>query len=151
MASIFAQDPIYITIQEVKDSTKKTAITLLSDTDIKILIYKAQKSIDNYIVGYWKPFVSWQSFIFPIDIDWVSTIPADIKEACLYCVEQIYENGDTVKNFWNSLNVLKEKTGDHEIIYESSKEESEVVKSWIPEVAETILENYKQSFFNLVA
>ena len=49
MTSIFLREPTYITVQQVKDSTQKPAIALLSDDEIKKLICKAEDTIDTYI------------------------------------------------------------------------------------------------------
>ena len=66
MTNIFAQDPVYITIQELKDSTSKSEIGALNDEEIKELIYKAELIIDDYIVTFWEKFEETQPFIFPI-------------------------------------------------------------------------------------
>jgi len=49
MANIFLNEPVYITAQQVKDSTSKPAIISLTDDEIKVLIYKAQREVDSYL------------------------------------------------------------------------------------------------------
>ena len=51
MANIFNTDIYYITETEVKDTTTKTDLQALTDEEVKILISKAEKSVDNYL-GY---------------------------------------------------------------------------------------------------
>jgi hypothetical protein len=47
--NIFDKDIKYITPQEVKDSTLKADLRLLSDDEVKLLISKAEDIINNYI------------------------------------------------------------------------------------------------------
>jgi hypothetical protein len=49
MANIFDTDISYITEQEVKESTNKASLKILDDEDVKILISKAEKNINNYV------------------------------------------------------------------------------------------------------
>jgi hypothetical protein len=59
MASIFQKVPVYITAQEVIDSTSKPALALLTVAEIEVLIYKAQREVDAYLVATFRPaFVS---------------------------------------------------------------------------------------------
>jgi len=85
MANIFASQNIsYITVEEVKSSTVKSDLINLTDDEIKILIVRSEKVINNYI-GY------------TIDITTAETDTIqDIKIATLYVVEQIFENGDNI-------------------------------------------------------
>lgn len=94
MASIFEKDPIYITVTEAKDSSS-VLNALPSDGKVKEFIYKAQKIIDAYIVKYWVKTVSTQEFIFPVNGD--TTIPSDIKEACVLIAEHL-SKWDPFKN-----------------------------------------------------
>lgn len=156
MASIFLKTPVYITVQEVKDSTTKTWLIALSDDNIKILITKAQEMVDNYIISYWTKFDESQTLIFPIDVDWVSTIPEDIKIATFYTVEQIFENWDTIKGSvtttWTWA-ISSEKTWDRTITYDvgtSTTEISNTAALWLPNEALIILKKYRQTFIKNV-
>lgn len=152
MTSIFLREPTYITVQQVKDSTKKPAIALLSDDEIKKLICKAEDTIDTYIWSYWTPFNENQILIFPINIDWISTIPRDITVATLYTLEQIYTSWDiisSVNTAWGA--VLQEKTWDRTIVYRESKTSNNTLAiMWIPTQAMVLLKKYKQLFFKQV-
>lgn len=153
MASIFLKTPVYITAEEVKDTTTKTGLLALSDDSIKILITKAQEMVDNYIISYWKKFDEGQSYIFPVDINWISTLPEDIKIATFYCVEQIFENGDTIK--WSVTTtwtwaISSERTWDRTISYDvwtSTTEISNTAALWLPNEAIQILKKYRKTFY----
>jgi len=49
MTNLFLREPTYITVTEIKDSTSNSDLQNLSDDEIKILISKAEDTIDNYI------------------------------------------------------------------------------------------------------
>lgn len=143
MTSIFLKDPIYITIQEVKDSTTKTSLQNETDDNIKILINKAQQNIDKYIKMYWIPEVSTQETIFPIQKDW---IPEDVKIATFYTVEQIYENGDTISWAKQTWAIKSEKTWDRSITYEVWTAWNTYKLLWLPLEAINLLKKYKLTF-----
>jgi len=143
MASIFLQDPIYITVQQVKDSTSKSWLASESDDNISILIYKAEKQIDNYLqCAIYKKFVSTQELFFPVldPEDDSSLLPSDITEACLYVVEQLYINWDTI-SAWNGWAIKKEVMWPHTVEYVT---ESEIDS--IPNDAQLLLDNWKNIF-----
>jgi hypothetical protein len=80
MTSIFLQEPRYITVKEVMDSTEKPKIALLNDDDIKVLIYKSELAIDKYMN-------------FKADVEAMTEYEEqDYKIATLYCVEQVFTN-----------------------------------------------------------
>lgn len=146
MANLFLQEPIYISVQDYKDSTSKD-ITSLTDDDIKVLIYKAQKIIDNYIWSYWVKFDSEQDFIFPIDNNGVSEIPQDIKLSSVMICDQLLVNWDTI-NWYEAWQVLQEKTWDRQITY--AENDNSLFINEIPYQARVYLDNYKQVFFKKV-
>lgn len=134
MANIFLAQPInYITIQEVRYSTSKPAIALLSDDDIKILIVKAEIVVNEY-VGY--------SIV-------VADEPADVlldrKMATLYCVEQIYTNGDVIAK--QTQHVTSERTGDRAVSYSDVR--MDIMKG-LADSAKMILDNYRRNFYRQV-
>ncbi|HPO05594.1 MAG TPA: hypothetical protein PLQ36_00625 [Candidatus Gracilibacteria bacterium] len=140
--NIFVKDPVYISLQDLKDSTSKEGIKGLTDDELKVFITKAQIAIDNYIVSYGEKYVSTQDNIFPIKDELVdSLVPSDITYATLLVVEQLYENGDTVAP--TSQAIKSESAGDRSITYQDG---TYIVKE-IPDQAMTLLNNYKQNFF----
>lgn len=152
MANIFWWTAVYISVQEVKDTTNKAWIIALTDWEIQELIYKAQYRIDNYIGSYWTPYNEEQEFIFPVkNADWNSEIPKDVKIATFYVVEQIYENGDTIQ--WSTITwtwaITSERVWDRSISYDvwTATNTNWLVSQWIPNEALSILKKYKEVFF----
>lgn len=135
MANIFASQNIsYITVEEVKSSTVKSDLINLTDDEIKILIVRSEKVINNYI-GY------------TIDITTATndTIQ-DIKIATLYVVEQLFENADNIAMQTDS--VKSESTGDRSVTYENNSDDNIVI--WIPDVSKLILSQYRKIFYRQV-
>jgi len=135
MANIFLSQTIsYISIQEVKDSTSKPAIALLSNDAVKILIVKAEKAINDY-VGY------------SIDVSEVDaeTIQ-DWKMATLYVVEQIYENADMIAT--QTDKVQSESTGDRSVTYATDSSKQTVLG--IPQNSIDLLVAYRKNFYRQV-
>ena len=88
MVNLFIQEPIYITIQELKDSSNNQDIKLsTNDDNLKILISKAQDVIDYIIWDYWIKLLSTQNNIFPEKTLWV---PLNIKKACILLCDNMY-------------------------------------------------------------
>ena len=144
MASIFLQDPIYITVQQVIDSTSKAWLASLPSDDIKQLIYMAQREIDMYIVNTFRPkFDSSQEFLFPVLNDELSYLPNILTEATLYVVEQLFVSWDTVT--WNvgTWNILEEKTWPHTVKFDKSQIPAGFL---IPNVAIKLLDSLKNIF-----
>ena len=145
MSNIFSQDPVYITVTEVRDSTSDSDIQSLNDEKIKILIYRAEKEIDNYIWHtIYKPFSTSQTFLFPVNNpeDDTSLLPADIKEACLYTVEHIFTNSNLSSTGWN---IKRETTWPHTIEYVTQNETDN-----IPDIAQNLLSDRKNPFMSQV-
>ena len=148
--NLFSWTAVYVTIQDVKDSTWKAWIIALTDAEIQELIYKAQYRIDNYIWSYWVPFVDGQEFIFPVLMDdGTSYIPTDIKQASIFVINQIFENGDTITSSQTSWwEIVQEVVGDRRIVYsEWTTSNNKLSILWIPAEAEAILRKYRQVFF----
>ena len=139
MANLLAQDPVYISLADYRDTTTNTYLKdSATDDELKSIIYKSQLIIDDYIRFYWNPFVDWQEFIFPIDVDGVETYPLDISIATVLIGEAVY----TIQS--DTRNVKKEDMGPQTIEYF----EKETYSSFISEKARTILNRYKPSFIN---
>jgi len=151
MANIFLREPVYITVQQVRDTTAKADLIALTDDEIKVLIAKSEDLIDNYIWSYGTPFDEDQSLIFPIDVDWISTIPSDITQATFYTVEQIFENGDSITgsvSTWSGA-IISEKAGDRTVSYDvkTTTTWSITKQLWLPNEAINILKAYKKIFY----
>ncbi len=148
MANIFVKEPIYITLQDYKDSSTKD-LTWKTDDELKEIIYKAQKEIDIYIGSYWEKFEETQEFIFPIkNTDWTSYIPNDITIATVYVSDQLIANWDTIEEHTSGGQITEEKTWDRTTKY-SATSNSIFVKT-IPFEAMQILDKYKKVFFKQI-
>ena len=148
MASIFLKDPVYITVEEVKSSSSNSNLLELSNDDVSVLIYKAELEIDNYLQCISFPkFEEDQDFLFPYlsPVDLSSVLPADITIACLYVVEQLVVNWDTIVLQSNSWTVKKEITGDYQVEYDNSITNDLSVN--ISKEVRIILDKYKTLFF----
>ena len=153
MANIFLREPIYITVQSIRDTTSKTALLALTDDEIKVLISKAEDSIDNYIIRYWTKFDEDQDLIFPVNIEGVSVIPNEISVATYYSVEQIFVNADTISGstttVWTGA-VKSEKTGDRSVSYDygtTTTSISNTAALWLPDEAIQIISKYRKVFY----
>jgi hypothetical protein len=141
MASIFWGVPVYITVEQVKDSTTIDWLIASADSAITRRILEAQKIIDTFIGSYWDELVDDQATIFPTVNDW---IPADITEACLYIVESLYAQGDALNN--DSNQIVSETVWDHTVKY-AEKKSIDGTNDLVPFKAKNILEQYGSSFF----
>jgi len=137
---------VYLSVNEVKNSSKKAWLIALSDSLIKELIYKAELIIDRFIQSYWTPFVETQPFIFPVNVDDVSFLPNDLKIATLYIVENLYEAWDTIT--WNTdwtWNITQESAWDYLVKYQEVKNINLNIEK-IPKEAKAILRKYRKIF-----
>lgn len=147
MSSIFDLTPIYITIEEIKSTTSNTQLQSESDSVIKSLIYRAQRYIDDFLVKYWSKFDDTQEFIFPIDNDWVSYIPKNIKESAFYIVEYLYiESKKDTSMYWDNIKSISE--WDTSITFDTDKD-----ILWAKELtlALNTLMKYKRNNFKITA
>ena len=119
-----------------------------SDESLKILIYKAEREIDAYIWNTYRPrYDNSQDFLFPVVKDSVSWIPDEIKEACLYVVEQVYSSGDTVSSsVWWGV-VKSERMWPRSVTY---SEWQIIIWSLVPDIAKKMLDSYKNFYFSQV-
>lgn len=140
MANIFDTDIYYITETEVKGSTTKTDLKALTDEEVKILISKAEKSVDNYL-GY---------SIWANIINKTEETQLDIKLATFYTVEQIFTNSDLVKKVNINWVVASESSWDRSIAFKSWTQTNDLKILWINEFAKKILDKYKQIFFKQI-
>ncbi len=148
MANIFEKEPVYISLDDYKDSSWKD-LSIYSDEELKEFIYKSQIIIDDYVWSYWTPFESTQEFIFPVIwSDWESLIPNDIIISTVYVCDQLVANWDTIDGFISWGQILEEKTWDRTTKY-SETSNANYVKN-IPYEAMVILNKYKKVFFKQV-
>jgi len=145
MTNIFQQTPVYITADDVRDSTSNTDLQALTNAEIEVLITKAQREVDTYICKTFRPpFEDTQSLIFPVSKEDVSYLPTEITEATLYIVEQLFALGDTV---WWSLpyeTITSEKIWPRSYNYW----DDDKARVWfmIPDIALKLLAKYKNRF-----
>ena len=157
MANLFLQNPVYITIDEIKETSTKAWLIALSDNELKVLITKAQKLVDNYIISYGEKYDEDQTYIFPIkDSDDNSFLPNDITVATFYTVEQIWESGDLISGAVSTTSgwaITQEKVWDRSVSYSSdttTTTNNNLKFLWIPPEAESILKKYRNLFIKTV-
>jgi len=77
---------------------------------------------------------------------------SDIKIATLYVVEQIYENDDTIVPVSTAGgDIIEEATGDRRVKYSETKTSNNKNQLLgIPDVAKSVLDKYKRSFYKQV-
>ena len=145
MASLYLQDPIYVTEVELKDTTTVAGIQALSTSDTNILIYQSQLMIDSYLKKTWDlKYNSSQDFLFPIkNKDWNSEIPKEVKIATVLVCEFIFANWlDTGKI---NQDIQSEKTWPRSItLFDIDKS---LVWLSIPKFAMQLLSKYKNVFY----
>ena len=129
MANIFETSPVYISIENLRDSTTNEDlkdINQVTDENVSILIWKAQDIIDNLIWDYWIPNIENQETIFPIqNEDWTENtqIPVSIQKATLLLVENLYIWGIlnwSAYEVWFSGKVKSETSRGHTVSYFNS-------------------------------
>jgi len=142
MTNLLDQTPTYITLEDFRDTATSQEVAALSDNDTKALIYQAQLAIDDYLKAVWyEPFVDWQDFLYPVNIDDVETIPNDISIATVYVAEYIYSKWLTQV----ADGIKAETTGDYKVEFFDIS--SKTNWYYIPEKAKIILDKYRLVFF----
>lgn len=102
--NIFAQESIYVTITEAKESSE--ILSKINDESKRVYITKAQTIIDNIIWKYGNKEDITQKTIFPVIGEW---IPLEIKQATILLAENLssYTESDRVvtseKRRWNAV------------------------------------------------
>ena len=140
MANLF-DDIVYVSIQDVKDTSNLEEIQNKSNKELTRYITEAQYIIDNYIWRYETKLDENQTFIFPIeDSGWI--IPTEISLATIYIVEDLVLTWEPVNIDWK---IVKESTWDHSVEYNISNTNTN-----IPDKAKTILNKYREIFFKQV-
>lgn len=89
MTDLLVQDPVYISLEDFRDTTSNADLAnalTVDDDALKGIIYNSQMIIDDYISHYGLQFEDGQIFIFPnrdSDGDAID-IPNDISVATVY-------------------------------------------------------------------
>ena len=140
-------DPTYITAADFKALTRVSSQRTLSDAELKPHMLHAEYLIDNY-VGFVQPFSSTQELKFPtIDDNGASSIPNDVKKACIEIVSDLILKGEPTasssagqvkKESWGGSNYSKEY-GEGQNIKSISAEipplAMSLLKQWLGSVA----------------
>lgn len=129
MPNIFEESPVYVDIQTLRDSTTNPDLQndeTVTDSQLSILITKAEVIIDYVIQDFWEPNEENQETIFPIKTDdWKlnTEIPKKIKMATILLVESMYIWGVLdwmAYEGWFSGKVKSETSRGHTISYYNS-------------------------------
>ena len=116
---------IYVTSQEVIDTTNRDDLANESTDTIDSLITKAQYVIDDYINQYGEPYDEKQDFIFPIkDDDGNSLVPKAVKIATVYTVENLYDN---LGEKDHDGKISSESLGYYDVSYEDGVNKSKII------------------------
>lgn len=145
MANLLAQDTVYISLADYRDTTTNTYLKdSATDDELKSIIYKSQRTIDDYIVAFGCPCVEWQEFIFPVlQDDDTCIVPTDLAIATVFVWDVIYTNQD---NQW-AWKIKSEKSWPDSIEYfEPWVGGSDL---YISSDVKTILDRYKLLSCNL--
>ena len=131
-------NPVYITRDDVRDTTDNAALIALSDDAIDMLITQAQYLIDAYLICYGVPFDETQEFIFPIDVDGVATIPDKLKIAAFYVVEKLFSL-DSISGSSTGA-IIEEKILSRTVKYKDVS--SSEIDNYIPLAAQELLNDF---------
>jgi hypothetical protein len=135
---------VYVSLQDARDTSDVFWATVPVDADLTTLITKAQWIIDNYIGWYWIPFVDTQTFIFPVNMDDVSTIPTDIKLATIQIAEYLYLSWSTTLSQLSPVQVKSESNLWRSVTFDN---QSTIDTIQIPQKTLSILNKYKWNTF----
>ena len=133
---------VYVSLQDARDTSDLFSATVPSDWDLTVLITRAQWIIDNYIWFYGTKYDETQTFIFPVDVEDVSTIPTDIKIATVQIAEYLYLQGTTTLSQLNTTSVKSESNLGRSVTYAETTTQTKE----IPEKTLNILNKYKATF-----
>ena len=148
MSNLFVENPTYITLEEIKWSTKDDCVKKMSDENLKILIRKWEIIIDDIIKEFWEKESPDQVTIFPTVKD---QVPLSIKKAVVLLVEwlhlwwelEVSSNGPI--KWWM---IKQEKFWDHSITYQDEWVRSNALQSknkYITSEIEVLIRPYIKS------
>lgn len=122
MADLFTIEPTYITVLNFRESSTNSDISdivwpIVSDDDIKKIIWKTEEIIDALIWDFWTEEIEWQSRIFPTIELW---LPLDIQQATSILGTILYEwgilDGNAYEGQWSG-SVKSETYRGHSVSY----------------------------------
>jgi len=150
MTNILDIEPVYITVQDVRDSTTNTTLAWLTDTEIKGLIYQAQIMIDTYLGQVFYESLEEQEFIYPLyseDANWdaIWYIPKEIPLATLYTVDYLCSNGIDKSN--SQYDIQSETSWPRSVTFWDVVTDSKGLS--LPSSAMAILSTLKNRFYNI--
>ena len=144
MANLLAQDPVYITLADFRDTTTNSDLAnalVVNDETLEGIIYNAQHIVDDYIQRYGTKYDIDQHYIFPIDVDWTSTLPENISIATVYVGETLYTSNSWGVATWPIKTI---KSWPRTVEY---FEKGVDVTPYISVQAQRILDEYRNDFF----
>ncbi len=133
---------VYVSLEDLRDTTSIVGLKNLTDDLLWKTITTAQYIIDDYLWYYGCKFVATQDFIFPIDVDWVETLPTDIQIATVLVCEQIYLKW--YDRYEWSYEIKEEKSWPDSVVFWMKRSD------FISNKAKSIIIKYKNSFFKEV-
>jgi len=142
-SSIFLLTPRYLSVAELKASSKSTTLLALTDTEIQILIVKAESEVDKYLwysFTYF-PYLDERSLCILSELDQL-----DIKQSVMYITESLQKKWISVNNTLPWI-ITSESDGDRSISYKVSNTSNNIT-TVIPDIAINILKQYKQIFLS---
>jgi len=146
-------DLVYVSLQDARDTSDVFTAVVPTDIELTVFITEAQRIIDEYIWYYSKPFVETQTYIFPVDDDWASLIPTDIKIATIQIAEYLYLEWPTTLAQLSKKEVDSEKNLSRSVTYSKWANWSyyQYVDSiQIPKKTLNILNKYRSQFISQV-
>jgi len=135
---------VYVSLTDARDTSDVFSATVPTDTDLTTLITKAQRIIDEYIGWYGTKYSDTQTFIFPVDIESVSTMPTDIKLATIQIAEYLYLQWATTLSQLSTASVKKESNLWRSVEFSNS---ATLETIQIPQKTLNILNKYKWNSF----
>lgn len=135
---------VYLSAQDVKDTTQLTTLAALTDAVVVRLIDEAQGLVDAFLeCVYGTAYDPTQTTLYPIvDTSGASYIPKDVRLATLYVVEHLHLLGDPTLDSNLGRELIVEKVGDHSVEYSESRGDA-----FMPEKAMRLLASYRKTNF----
>ena len=130
--TIFNTWTLFITTEELRDTTQISSLKNLDNPQLEALIYKAQASIISFV-----------------DIEYNDDTAFDLKKATFYTVEFQYHPWK--KTSIINWQVTSNKAWDRQVTYaQNSEKRAEIESFWIPMQAYDILKKYTQKVYKQI-
>jgi hypothetical protein len=133
-------DPTYITANEFKALTRVADQRTMADATLKPFMLHAEYLIDSYI-GAVVPYADDQDLKFPTSENGVSTIPNDVKKACIEIVSDLILKGEPTSST-SAGNVKKEAWSGSGYSREMSEGTSKNIINELPPIAVSLLKQW---------